>query len=313
MEKNIQKSIPGTTFSTQNGQLLTSSGVPSLDSLLEEDFHGLYSKILLKYFLAEGIVTSHSTFVASQDTNPSSIVKELPAVIDSDSEPETDVQKISGNSNKMKIAFRCQNLPTDDLSDNFKHIGHFYDLSKNILKLKMESSFLKDNPERRSLLRIGIHSLGSPMWLPHSKSVHSIDSSRDLNLFIFCLRALVRSAYAVAVITIPTHLYHEISLDRCIHSSDIAIRLQAFSGTELENNQSLSDYHGFFYLTKLAAINSLASRHPGSVEYAFKLRRKKFTIEMLHLPPDIGEDRENKKEKVPSLACGGSNNHLLEF
>ncbi|KAJ8911958.1 hypothetical protein NQ315_012769 [Exocentrus adspersus] len=74
----------------------------------------------------------------------------------------------------------------------------------------MESSFLKDNPERRSLLRIGIHSLGSPMWLPHSKSVHSIDSSRDLNLFIFCLRALVRSAYAVAVITIPTHLYHEV-------------------------------------------------------------------------------------------------------
>ncbi|KAJ8911957.1 hypothetical protein NQ315_012768 [Exocentrus adspersus] len=152
MEKNIQKSIPGTTFSTQNGQLLTSSGVPSLDSLLggglpigtvvliEEDFHGLYSKILLKYFLAEGIVTSHSTFVASQDTNPSSIVKELPAVIDSDSEPETDVQKISGNSNKMKIAFRYQNLPTDDLSDNFKHIGHFYDLSKNMSICDIENS-----------------------------------------------------------------------------------------------------------------------------------------------------------------------------
>lgn len=63
------------------------------------------------------------------------------------------------------------------------------------------------------------------------------------------------------------------------------MRLQAFSGTELENNRSLSDYHGFFYLTKLAAINSLASKHPGSVEYVFKLRRKKMIIEMLHLPP----------------------------
>lgn len=65
------------------------------------------------------------------------------------------------------------------------------------------------------------------------------------------------------------------------------MRLQAFSGTELEHNQSLADYHGFFYLTKLAAINSLASKHPGAIEYAFKLRRKKFSIEVLHLPPGM--------------------------
>lgn len=152
-------------------------------------------------------------------------------------------------------------------------------------KIKDGKFFLKDNPSKKTILRIGIHSLGSPMWLPHRKALHSIDSSRDLDMFIFCLRALVRSAYAVAVITIPTHLYHEISLERCIHSSDIAMRLQAFCGTELENNQSLSDYHGFFYLTKLAAINTLASKHPGSVEYVFKLRRKKLLISTLHLPP----------------------------
>lgn len=63
------------------------------------------------------------------------------------------------------------------------------------------------------------------------------------------------------------------------------MRLQTFSGTELENNFSLADYHGFFHLTKLAAINSFASKHPGSVEYVFKLKRKKFLIEKLHLPP----------------------------
>lgn len=88
----------------------------------------------------------------------------------------------------------------------------YNDLLKCIkYKIKEGKFFLKDNPEKRSVLRIGIHSLGSPMWLPHSKSIHSIDSSRDLDMFIFCLRALVRSAYAVAVITVPTHLYHEVS------------------------------------------------------------------------------------------------------
>ncbi|KAJ8958241.1 hypothetical protein NQ318_017384 [Aromia moschata] len=363
MEKKIHN-IPGTSLSIQNGQLLTSSGIPSLDSLLggglpvgtvafiEEDFHGSYSKVILKYFLAEGVVSKHSIFIASQDVNPSSIIKELPAVIESEPDLESKVSKSSNGSDKMKIAFRYQNLPTSDSSTStMKHIGHYFDISKNMSFSDIENSdicywtgqriengsktfsnpaynellksiknrikegkfFLKDNPGKRSILRIGIHCLGSPMWLPHRKSLHSIDSSRDLDMFIFCLRALVRSAFAVAVITVPTHLYHEVSLDRCIHSSDIAMRLQAFSGTELENNQSLSDYHGFFYLTKLAAINSLVSRHPGSIEYVFKLRRKKFSIEVLHLPPDIQEDTNTKKENFPSLGCGGTNKHLLEF
>ncbi|CAH1285118.1 unnamed protein product [Diabrotica balteata] len=363
MEKKTLKSIPGTAYSSQNGHLLVSSGIPSLDTLLgggipvgtvvliEEDFHGSYSKIVLKYFLAEGIVSNHSTLVASQDVNPSNIIKELPAVIDSDLEPERVLQS-PGISDKMKIAFRYQNLPTrDSARHHVKHIGHIYDLSKNMSFSDIENSdicywtgqriengsrtysnpaynallksirnkikdgkfFLKDSPEKRTVLRIGVHSLGSPMWLPHRKSLHSIDSTRDLDKFIFCLRALVRSAYAVAVVTIPTHLYHEISLDRCIHSSDIAMRLQAFSGTELENNQSLAEYHGFFYLTKLAAINSLASRHPGSMEYAFKLRRKKFSIDVLHLPPDIQENNDTKRHNIPQFGCATGGMKNLDF
>ncbi|CAH1111117.1 unnamed protein product [Psylliodes chrysocephalus] len=359
MEKKTFKSIPGTAYSSQNGHLLVSSGIPSLDTLLgggipvgtvvliEEDFHGSYSKIVLKYFLAEGIVSKHSTLIASQDVNPSNIIKELPAVIDSDLD-STEISKISGISDKMKIAFRYQNLPTADSARNqYRHIGHLYDLSKNMSFSDIENSdicywngqriengtrlysnpaynallrsirnkirdgkfYLKDSPNKRSILRIGVHSLGSPMWLPHRKSLHSIDSTRDLDKFIFCLRALVRSANAVAVVTIPTHLYHEISLDRCIHSSDIAMRLQAFGGTELENNQSLAEYQGFFYLTKLAAINSLASRHPGSMEYAFKLRRKKFSIDVLHLPPDIHDDSDPKRQSIP-LTCGGGTKYL---
>lgn len=111
--------------------------------------------------------------------------------------------------------------------------------------------------------------------------------------------------------------------------SDVAIKLQAFAGTELDNNASLADYHGFFHLEKLAAINSLVSKHPGSVEYVFRLRRKKFTIHMLHLPPSnsnteinfcqlhhIFADIQEADEKVdtrPSFACGSSGRKLLDF
>lgn len=60
------------------------------------------------------------------------------------------------------------------------------------------------------------------------------------------------------------------------------------------------EFHGFFHLTKLAAINTLASKHPASVEYAFKLKKKKFSIEILHLPPDIQE----WKDGSDFVVCG---------
>ena len=41
----------------------------------EEDTFGLYSRILLKYFLAEGVMCGHDIFVASAAEKPEHIVK----------------------------------------------------------------------------------------------------------------------------------------------------------------------------------------------------------------------------------------------
>lgn len=176
-------------------------------------------------------------------------IKNLPAVIQNDPE-DTNIRKSQENvqNNKMRIAFRYQNLPTADKESN--SIGHNFDLSKSMSLVDIENSdiyywngqriengtsmftnpaynellktvknqikegkfFLKDRPLKRNILRVGIHSLGSPMWLQSKESYHLMNESRDLDLFIFCLRALMRSAFAVAVITIPTHLYHEVTI-----------------------------------------------------------------------------------------------------
>ncbi|KAF5294669.1 hypothetical protein FQA39_LY02801 [Lamprigera yunnana] len=324
---NIRGAKPNIT----NNQLLTSSGIPSLDELLgggfpvgtvvliEEDQQGSYSKIILKYFLAEGIVNEHSTFIASQDTSVDNIMQELPDVLYFD--PEPDVSNIS-NDLKMKIAFRYQNLPT---SERELDIGHYFDLTKSMpreniersdvtywktqtdieapetfsnphyhsllesIKAKIQSGHfgINEKVQKRSILRVGLHALGSPMWLQDPGLELTINQHRDLNMFIFCLRALMRMSLAVAVVTIPSHLLERPILDRCIYSSDVAIRLQSFEGTELENNSVLNDYQGYFHLRKLAAINSFSSKHPGSAEYVFKIRRRKFVIEKLHLPPEL--------------------------
>uniref|UniRef100_A0A8C3HCD7 Elongator complex protein 4 n=1 Tax=Chrysemys picta bellii TaxID=8478 RepID=A0A8C3HCD7_CHRPI len=121
--------IAGTRPSVRHGQLLLSSGLPSLDCvlggglavgtllLIEEDKYGIYSNLLFKYFLAEGIVCGHNLFVASAKEDPADILKELPAPLFDDvhknqvDEKETAIKSKQESQESMKIAWRYQNLP----------------------------------------------------------------------------------------------------------------------------------------------------------------------------------------------------------
>lgn len=61
-------------------------------------------------------------------------------MIDSDTTEPDSMSNFSG-SDKMRIAFRYQNLPTSNNSlDQNKHIGHNYDLSKNMSLNDIENS-----------------------------------------------------------------------------------------------------------------------------------------------------------------------------
>nr|XP_020019194.1 elongator complex protein 4-like isoform X2 [Castor canadensis] len=79
-------SIAGTRPSVRNGQLLVSTGLPALDQLLGgglavgtvlliEDKYNIYSPLLFKYFLAEGIITGHTLLVASAKEDPADILR----------------------------------------------------------------------------------------------------------------------------------------------------------------------------------------------------------------------------------------------
>ncbi|KAG5839902.1 hypothetical protein ANANG_G00210050 [Anguilla anguilla] len=142
-------SIPGTRPSVQNGQLIVSTGVTSLDYviggglavgtllLIEEDKYDSYSRMLVKYFLAEGVVCGHSLFIGSARDHPDEILQELPApILDDIASPRSEEGQGTCDPeapDSMKIAWRYQNLPKVQTAlASSSRFGHYYDVSKTM-------------------------------------------------------------------------------------------------------------------------------------------------------------------------------------
>ncbi|CAK9804720.1 Elongator complex protein 4 [Anthophora plagiata] len=353
--------IPGTKPSIKNSQLLVSSGIPSLDHtiggglpvgslfIVEEDRYSTYAKVMLKYFMAEGLVTDQPLLIASKDTRPAEFVSGIPAVI----EDTKSVDQPSYNEDEqMKIAWRYQNMKIVDTSPSGGQVfGHHYDLTKSMEKevieradisqwyddscpekdsafnnmtyskllehvqetLKTRQYSISETPSKRQILRIAIHSLGSKLWFSDSED----ESHQDLLKFLYFFRALLRYHYAVGMVTVPTEWLDNSDgvVERIEHLSDIAIKLESFAGSQKETNPLFKDYHGLLYLKKMLALNTIAPHNPDSRDLVFKLRRKKFVIEVLHLPPELGDTTQREQdEAVPQLACSSqSRKNLLDF
>lgn len=315
--------------------------------LIEEDTYGMYARTTQKYFIAEGVVCEHPLFIASRDIEPNDLLSDLPALItDPISKPEMHT-----SDEQMKIAWRYQNLRTVDSSPmDGCSFGHYYDLTKsmdteiidkaNITKwhepemneksyafenlayedllksiartLKTEKCYMADEVDKRKVLRISIGSLGSRLWLCDSEE----NTSKDILKFLYCLRSLIKHSFAVATISVPVENYdnYDSFVERMEHLSDCAIRLESFAGSAKETNPLYKDYHGLLHIKKLSALNILAPHNPESRDLAFKLRRKKFLIEILHLPPELGDTTQREQDEIPMSGCSaGGRKNVLDF
>ncbi|XP_014675718.1 PREDICTED: elongator complex protein 4-like isoform X2 [Priapulus caudatus] len=149
----------------------------------------------------------------------------------------------------------------------------------------------------RNVLRIALHALGSPLWRSEDWSSDRLDTS--LTTFLYLLRALMRQSYAACLITVPTHLFEDAALTRRVERlADTAIRLESFCGSQHEHNPAFKEYHGLFHIVRLPRLNCLTCQMPETLDLAFKLRRKTFMIEKLHLPPDLSETASRSQEEL---------------
>ncbi|KAL5286261.1 ELP4 family protein [Megaselia abdita] len=329
------KAIPGTRSSLYNGQTIASTGNPSLDHILgggvqigsllliEEDPHVVYSKVLAKYFLAEGVVSKQSLFFGSLDDEPEDLLKKLPKPVEEDSNTSSET------SPDMRIAWRYNDLPQVNSEQGGQKIGHHFNIleqmssedlkesdistwskgsfSELIKKLAQKVKTVKED----SVLRICLTSLGSPLWYSEN-----LEFSKDILKFLTILRAILRTYNTIAFVTIPMGLLEKIDeklVPRIRNLADYSIQLDSFAGTDRETVPAFKEYNGILNIRKLSALNTLTAFNPETTDLAFKLRRKKFVIEKFHLPPEL-QDAENPQDDiVPSLSCGGSGKKSLDF
>lgn len=256
----------------------------------------------------------------------------------------------------MKIAWRYQEQKKVDVVNESDSFGHHFDLkttiSSDVLdrsekycwgrsyfsnpkKLEFCSSYRELYQTLHNLLterqfftsskrtgpanimRIAVHSIASFSWGDDLSSKLSDHSWSDLTTFFALLRAVLRQSYAVAVVTIPSHLFTDPALiSRLSHHADCVLGLESFQGTDKEVNPLFKDYHGLLNVYKVSASNSLVPPPVETKDWVFKLKRKKLCIEKLHLPPDLSETvSRNQADPVKSGAamCSGGLPSKLEF
>lgn len=306
----------GSRLSPYNGSLLVSTGVPSLDDvfggglpvgtvlLIEQDQFTDYARTLLKYWTTQGLVANNETVVVSDD-NAEEYVKNLPWLA---GDASVTVDSKETKAEDMTIAWRYKNLKQlDSIASTTSTYCSTFDLTKKvpsdivdsakIHQITITPEYTSSEDEIMNFLRPILEKYSSRITATDRQILRiSIDGIASFKL-LHSLRATLRFSFASAVITYPAYLYSPSTVASIQHMADAVVAIDSFAG--LDNSSPLApyfdDYHGFFRVVKLPTVNSLI---PASTKLSvlsghgaalgFKLQRKRFTIEKVHLPIEGG-------------------------
>jgi len=295
---------------------------------IQEDRHSQYAQNLIKYFLSEGISCGHSiasclsplndmkTFLPLNHTER---VKNGQASV-LEEEDDEEVQK-----NELKIAWRYKEFVDQQVATKrmqkqtiapLTHhqqgtvLCHEYDLSREIqseLLDKHQDHILNLEPENyatilqkisskiaslrekernaQSVFRISFQSVGSLYY----------GDKQQLMAFLYALRGLLRASLSICVFTVSKVCLSSDNLDAVRQASDIVIDLNSFVGADIDvSDWEFKEYSGLLDIIKLPRMNSLSTNYaPDSLNYAFKLKRRKMYIEKLNLPPEETREASN--------------------
>lgn len=309
--------------SLHNSQLLISTGISSLDDILGgglplgsillvfQDESNVFSQMILKYFISQGISTSSDgVFVGGDESLLSSSYQVY-------NPTEKREPKTQSKDDALKIAWRYANsAKTENETKESTTYCNSFDLQAPILDrykqnidriyLFEEKSYVKllhelqriihlkySPPSSIQPLRIVLDDIGSIFWGDYEKN------QVDLCRFLVSLKSLLRFSYGAAIISMSSILYQDFK--SAMSMCDAIIKVESLP----LNSPYKNDYSGLFKLVKAFRLNSLLSptirisnsSYSKDTDFGIKCRRKKFSVEVLTLPPSINEQSSKKKNE----------------
>ncbi|XP_062229364.1 elongator complex protein 4 [Phragmites australis] len=330
-----------------NGAAFVSSGIPDLDKILGggfllgsvvmvmEDTDAPHHLLLLRCFMAQGVVHKQHLLFAGPMKEPQSFLGTLPAPVSSSKEDGRHrVMGVLASSDGrasdegLRIAWQYKKYFGDEKishaehKDNRQEFSHDFDLRKplerHLLKGQhiecvstQDTDTLSDMQDRCSTFlsklprkdggsltagRIAIQSLCAPQC-------GYFEKDWDMVSFIRSLKAMVRSTNAVAVVTFPNTVLSNSFCKRWQHLADTLLSIKAIPDEDKDLAKLLTGYQdmvGFLHVHKVAQTNSQVPVILDASTLSLKLRkRRSLVLERLNQAPVDGSSG-------PSYAASGS-------
>lgn len=338
---NPPKNLAGLKKLVAQGQFVTASGIPSFDAFLGggqvvgttclfvEDIHGTYTSYFVKLFAAQGLVNGHRLCLISAFGCYDGFLKSLPGLPEQNRNPDP-----STGEDYLNIAWRYKDIlpqTTAPLKSSFSHQFDMAstlnladyptnDASKCALRLDPRKSLCENlnavlehittisGTGEKKVTRIIIESLASPLWGRQPESLTSC-----LANFLLRLRLILRDSFNVAYITLPPSVIKAVEPQtRWMTYADYAFQLDGFDGCDasVTPNPLYRDYNGLIKVIRLPSLsrfNLEPVSRPLTYDWAFKLQRRQFIVQHLHLPPCLSEtaSRSTATESIIGGSCSG--------
>lgn len=333
---------------------LVSSGFSDLDKILGggypvgslvmimEDVNSPHHLLLMRYFMAQGLVHCQPLLFGSPLSSPESFLGTLPGLSKANESLGDGSLSQSSEGEGLRMAWQYRKfldaqqaledrrLQQQKLLYQSSGVKHEYcstfDVKKQVekalltsghvdcinlqtgttvtqLQEKCQSFCAKLSRSEQQIGRIALQSLNSPQGSYFNKDW-------ELLGFLLSLKGLLRTSNAVAFVTFPVALLASSFAVRWQHMADILLSVESVTEDDKEMAAMLTDYHdiiGFVRILKLPCINTQVPSIPESSVYALKFaRRRTLSLERLNQAPvDASVGASSSGKSVSSLLCSG--------
>lgn len=208
------------------------------------------------------------------------------------------IQQELWNQEKVQGLIHVVDVVDTVMSDSDDIVGADYyqtllrEIARIVSMAQKNSGDNADEPSSR-IVRISIESLGCRVFSDGSSSRETRE--RRLVQFVHALRSLLRRTLSVCLVTLPVSALLPQTVNKILHASDTVLEMRSFVGSRIDvSDYEFREYSGLFELKKLPRMNSLVFNfNPQSLQYAFKMKRRKMIVEKLHLPPEETRQASN--------------------